>query len=379
MIPIAIKRKNLISFSLEDYDYYLPPALIAQHPAPVRDLSRLLVLDRPSGAIVHSRFDSIGQYLRPGDLLVVNDTRVVPARLTGRKKTGGLVELLVLDPYKPPGLGALEGYCCLTKTSKPVRAGQVIDLSEGIRAEVISDPQDGMAQVKFPGVSSMMDILDRIGLTPLPPYIERSSPPAAQGGPASRPIGGHGPPETDDRTCYQTVYAESPGAVAAPTAGLHFTKPLLKQLAASGVKIAALTLHVGYGTFMPVRCADIRQHRMHPEFIEIGKETADAVNRAKNELRRVVAVGTTVVRALEWVYARQGSVIATGGMCDHYIYPGCRFEVIDCMVTNFHLPKSSLVLLVSAFAGRSRILSAYRDAVREGYRFFSYGDAMLIL
>jgi S-adenosylmethionine:tRNA ribosyltransferase-isomerase len=318
---------------------------------------------------VHSRFDRIGQYLRTGDLLVVNDTRVVPARLTGRKKTGGLVELLVLDPYKSPGLGALEGYCCLTRASKPVGAGQVIELSEGIRAEVVSDLLDGMAQVRFPGASSILDILDRVGQTPLPPYIERG--PVAPDGIA--PFG------DDDRISYQTVYAESPGAVAAPTAGLHFTKPLLKELAASGIEIAALTLHVGYGTFMPVRCADIRQHRIHPEFIEIGKETADAVNRAKSETRRVVAVGTTVVRALEWVYAREGRVVPVGGMCDHYIYPGYRFEVIDCMVTNFHLPKSSLILLVSAFAGRSRILSAYREAVEGGYRFFSYGDAMLIL
>ena len=354
---------NEISFSLVDYDYDLPRELIAQRPAPSREHSRLLVLDRFSGAIEHSRFDRIGQYLKPGDLVVVNDTRVVPARLTGRKKTGGNIELLVLDPYKPPELGALEGHRCLIKASKSVRAGQVIELSADIRAEVIAAPVDGMAQVRFPGASPVVDILDRIGHTPLPPYIERES----------------GLDVGDDRISYQTEYARHPGAVAAPTAGLHFTKSLLNALAALGVEVAALTLHVGYATFSPIRCADIRQHRMHAEFIEIGKETAEAVNRAKDERRRVVAVGTTVVRTLEWVHAQQGELIPFCGMCDHYIYPGCRFAVVDCMVTNFHLPRSSLILLVSAFAGRSRILSAYGDAVRERYRFFSYGDAMLII
>ncbi len=351
------------SFRLADYDFDLPPELIAQRPAPVREQSRLMVLERSCGAIEHSRFDRIGQYLRPGDLMVVNDTRVVPARLMGRKDTGGMVELLVLDPYKPPELGALEGYCCLAKASKPIRAGQAIELAEGIGAEVISAPVDGRAQVRFSGDSSIVSILDRIGQTPLPPYIERIS----------------GQTAADDRICYQTEYARHPGAVAAPTAGLHFTESLLDSLGVAGIEVFALTLHVGYGTFAPIRCGDIRKHRMHPEFIEIGKETADAVNRAKRESRRVVAVGTTVVRTLEWVYANQGKIAPFRGMCDHYIYPGCRFAVVDCMVTNFHLPKSSLILLVSALAGRSLILSAYREAVRECYRFFSYGDAMLIL
>ena len=352
-----------ISFRLEDYDYVLPPELIAQCPAPAREQSRLLVLDRLSGAVGHSRFDRIGQYLRPGDLLVVNDTRVVPARLVGRKTTGGMVELLVLDPYKPHVAGALEGYCCLMKASKGFRTGQIIELTEGIRAEVIEAPVGGRAQVRFSGGGGVIDILDRIGRTPLPPYIERAS----------------GKPAAEDRACYQTEYARHPGAVAAPTAGLHFTKPLLNGLMDSGIEVAALTLHVGYGTFSPIRCRDIRRHRMHPEFIEIGKETADAVNRAKRERRRVVAVGTTVVRTLEWIHAREGEIIPFSGMCDHYIYPGFRFAVADCMVTNFHLPKSSIILLVSAFAGRARILSAYREAVLKRYRFYSYGDAMLIL
>ncbi|MGC8493132.1 MAG: tRNA preQ1(34) S-adenosylmethionine ribosyltransferase-isomerase QueA [Syntrophobacteraceae bacterium] len=351
------------SFRIEDYDYELPPELIAQHPAPSRERSRLLVLDRSAGSTLHSRFDTIVEYLNPGDLLVVNDTRVVPARMIGRKDTGGKIELLVLDPYKAPELGESEGYCCLTRASKPVRPGQIVEFSEGICAEILSAPVDGKAQVRFPNGSPLVDLLERIGRTPLPPYIERDD----------------GEPSRGDMLCYQTEYAKHPGAVAAPTAGLHFTKSLLSDLEAAGIELAPLTLHVGYGTFSPIRCADFREHRMHSEYIEIGEKTANAVNRAKRERRRVVAVGTTVVRTLEWVFEKQGEVAPFCGLCDHFIYPGYRFGVVDCLLTNFHIPKSSLVLLVSAFAGRNRILSAYREAVRERYRFFSYGDAMLIL
>jgi S-adenosylmethionine:tRNA ribosyltransferase-isomerase len=208
-----------------------------------------------------------------------------------------------------------------------------------------------------------VEILDRIGRTPLPPYIEREA----------------GAPSEIDPICYQTEYAKHPGAIAAPTAGLHFTKSLLSELGAAGIEVAALTLHVGYGTFSPIRCGDIREHRMHSEYIEVVEKTAGAITRAKREKRRVIAVGTTVVRTLEWVFSRQGEPGPFRGMCDHFIYPGYRFSVIDGMVTNFHVPKSSLILLVSAFAGRRQILCAYREAVRERYRFFSYGDAMLIL
>ncbi len=351
------------SFRIEDYDYELPPELIAQHPASSRERSRLLVLERSAGSTLHSRFDKIVEYLRPGDLLVVNDTRVVPARMIGRKNTGGKIELLVLDPYKSPELGETEGYCCLTKASKPVRPGQTVEFSEGICAAILSAPVEGKVQVRFSNGSPLVDLLERIGRTPLPPYIEREE----------------GEPSRGDMRCYQTEYAKHPGAVAAPTAGLHFTKSLLRDLETSGIEIAPLTLHVGYGTFSPIRCADFREHRMHSEYIEIGEKTANAVNRAKRERRRVVAVGTTVVRTLEWVFEKQGEVVPFCGLCDHFIYPGYRFGVVDCLLTNFHIPKSSLVLLVSAFAGRNRILSAYREAVRERYRFFSYGDAMLIL
>ena len=362
---------NEISFRLEDYDYDLPPELIAQFPVPGREQSRLLVLDRPRKVLEHSRFDRLGSYITPGDLLVVNDTRVVPARLIGQKETGGRVELLVLDPYKASEAGAEEGYCCLVKASKGVRAGHVIHFEGGIRAEIMASLGNGKARVRFCGDPALLQILERIGQVPLPPYIDRTS--------GSAPV--------DDRSCYQTEYARCPGAVAAPTAGLHFSKPLLENLARDGVEIATITLHVGYGTFAPLRCEDVREHRIHSEYVEVSEEAADAVNRAKKQHRRVVAVGTTSARTLEWAHAKAGAnpggtrtaISAVTGMCDQYIYPGYRFGVVDSLITNFHLPMSSLILLVSALAGRTKILAAYREAVRERYRFFSYGDAMLIL
>ncbi|MHC1725228.1 MAG: tRNA preQ1(34) S-adenosylmethionine ribosyltransferase-isomerase QueA [Syntrophobacteraceae bacterium] len=350
-------------FRLDDYDYDLPPELIAQFPVPGRDQSRLLVLNRLRNTLEHSRFGRIAEYLNRGDLLVVNDTRVVPARLIGHKKSGGRTELLVLDPYKSPETGAAEGYCCLVKSSKGVKVGQRIHFKEGLCAEVAAPLGDGKAMVRFPSDCCLLDALNRIGEVPLPPYVER----------------GPGMPPVDDRTCYQTEFARVPGAVAAPTAGLHFSKQLLETLNCGGIAVASITLHVGYGTFAPIRCEDIREHRIHSEYVELSEETAEAVNRAKREGRRVVAVGTTVVRSLEWIYAGAGKIVARSGMCGHYIYPGYRFGVVDCMVTNFHLPKSSLILLVSAFAGRDRVLSAYHEAIRERYRFFSYGDATLIV
>lgn len=351
------------SFQLSDYDFELPPELIAQTPEPRREDSRLLVLDRSRDSIEHSRFERIGEHFKRGDLLVVNDTRVVRARLLGHKDSGGKVELLVLDPYKPPETGAVEGYVCLVKASKRGRPGQLIHLENGITARIAEHLRDGKARVLFPGECTLLEILDRCGEVPLPPYITREP----------------GRPPVDDITCYQTEYARHPGAVAAPTAGLHFSRALLDSLKEAGVETVAVTLHVGYGTFAPIRCGDIRKHRMHSEFFEVDTAAADAVCRAKREGRRVVAVGTTVVRTLEWVHCRMGKTAPMSGPCDHYIYPGYRFEVVDRMVTNFHLPGSSLILLVSAFAGRERILSAYAEAVRERYRFFSYGDGMLIL
>ncbi len=363
-----------ICFRTEDYDFELPSELIAQAPASRREHSRLLVLDRDRNSMEHNRFDRIVNFFNPGDLLVVNDTRVVRARLIGRKDSGGRVELLVLDPFKPMETAHAEGYLCLVKASKGVKSGRSIHFKDGTRAEVLETTGTGMAAVRFhaevaekPDALSrncqIFDMLDRIGQVPLPPYIERKP----------------GPCAVDDLSCYQTQFARKPGAVAAPTAGLHFSADLLEALEAAGVEIAALTLHVGYGTFSPIRCADIRDHRMHSEYFELSPDTAEAVMRARREGRRVVAVGTTVVRTLEWVMASTGKVSALSGFCNHYIYPGYRFEVVDRMVTNFHLPASSLILLVSAFAGRGKILNAYAEAIRQKYRFFSYGDAMLIL
>lgn len=363
-----------ICFRIEDYEFELPPELIAQAPASRREYSRLLVLDRNRNAIEHSRFDRIGNFFDRGDLLVVNDTRVVRARLIGRKDSGGRVELLVLDPFKAVEAAEAEGYLCLVKASKGLKSGRSVQFEDGTRAEVLATTGEGMAAVRFqcrepgrPAAHSqdcqLFDILDRIGQVPLPPYIERKP----------------GACEVDDLSCYQTQFARKPGAVAAPTAGLHFSADILEALEAAGVEIAALTLHVGYGTFAPIRRGDIRDHRMHSEYFELGADTAEAVTRAKREGRRVVAVGTTVVRTLEWVKASTGEVSAMSGFCNHYIYPGYRFEVVDRMVTNFHLPGSSLILLVSAFASRRKILDAYAEAMRQEYRFFSYGDAMLIL
>jgi len=352
-----------LTYRLEDYSYQLPPELIAQEPLQVRDSSRLLVLDRSSSRIEHYRFRDLIRFLRKGDMLVVNDTRVVPARLLGRKETGGTVELLILDPYKDPGLGCKEGYQCLVKTSKRPRPGTRIELPNSVSAVFASPVVNGTACVRFDGVQSLEAVLAEIGQVPLPPYIERDS----------------GRPPLDDATAYQTIYGLKPGAVAAPTAGLHFSPPLLKELEEKGIERVSVTLHVGYGTFSPVRTEDVREHRMHREYIELSPESAGRICEAREEGRRIVAVGTTVVRTLEWVARKFDRLQPYSGFCDHYIYPGYQFRIVESLVTNFHLPRSSLLILVSAFAGRERILLAYEEAIRQRYRFFSYGDAMLIL
>lgn len=352
-----------VSFLLKDYLYDLPDRLIAQNPLDRRDGSKLLVVDRRGGSVSHCRFDEICRFLHPEDLLVINDTRVVPARLIGRKDTGGTIEVLVLDPYKDADRGREEGYECLLKSSKRPRRESLIALQNGVRAKIMSVPKDGKANVRFLAEEPLLEILDKIGHIPLPPYIHRNG---------SKP-----PP--DDRKTYQTVYGVKPGAVAAPTAGLHFSHELLRELHNRGVEIVKVTLHVGYGTFAPLRSEDIRDHRMHPEYTEISASSAQAVQLAKNENRRIIAVGTTVVRVLEWAAAEFGNVTPFSGLCNHYIYPGYRFRVVDGMVTNFHLPGSSLILLVAALAGRKTILDAYQEAIERGYRFYSYGDATLIL
>lgn len=350
------------AFHIDDYDYDLPESSIAQAPCAARSDSRLLVLDRSTGEVEHRSFQDMVALLRPGDLLVTNDTRVVPARLLGRKESGGRVELLVLNPLEIPEAGADEGHECLVKSSKHLRAGSIVHLEDGVRAEFVRPLGEGKARVRFLTSEPLLHVLDRIGCVPLPPYIRRDG--------MEAPV--------DDLAAYQTVYAAKPGAVAAPTAGLHFSHETLGRLLAAGIARASVTLHVGYGTFAPIRTQDIREHRIHSEYVEVSGDTAEVVERVRSSGGRIVAVGTTVVRTLEWAARKSGAVQAVSGLCDHYIYPGYRFRVIDAMITNFHLPQSTLLLLVSAFAGREAVLDAYREAIERGYRFFSYGDAMLI-
>ncbi|MDD2604386.1 MAG: tRNA preQ1(34) S-adenosylmethionine ribosyltransferase-isomerase QueA [Desulfobacteraceae bacterium] len=350
-------------FSLDDYDYPLPQERIAQTPAARRDDARMLVLDRCEGAMAHRHFRDLPGYLCPGDVLVVNDTRVVCGRLIGRKPTGGRVELLILDYADVLRRGASGGGLtarCLVKAAKPTRVGVRLDFPEGLRAEVLGS-ENGMLTVRFEAGDDFDALVERIGHVPLPPYIHR-------------PEGETGA----DRQAYQTIYAAKKGAVAAPTAGLHFTETLLEEIRRVGVEVVAVTLHVGYGTFLPVRVDDIRQHRMHAERFFISPETAETVNAARKAGRRVIAVGTTCVRTLEFSTDAAGRLIPGEGDCDLFIYPGYRFKTVDAMITNFHLPRSTLMMLVSAFAGRERIMHAYQAAVAAGYRFFSYGDAMFI-
>lgn len=349
-------------YLLEDYNYNLPEALIAQNPVAQRDRSRLLFVDRKTRMLGHHRFFDICDLLTPSDVLVVNNTAVIPARLVGQKETGGRAEVLILG-YPDGGKDRMdtgEFICrCMIKTSKRPKDGATLFFDQGLTAEII-DFKDGIYRVKFIYTGRFETLLDRIGRIPLPPYIKRTD-------------------SKDDRTFYQTVYASQKGAVAAPTAGLHFSESLLEKLRKKGVKIVAITLHVSYGTFLPVRVSDIRDHRIHSEWYFIGKQTADVINREKAKGNRIVAVGTTCVRTLEYASNQSGVVAHGSGNCDLFIYPGYGFNVVDAMITNFHLPKSTLLMLVSAFAGRETVLKAYEAAIRERYRFFSYGDAMLIV
>ncbi|MDK2856473.1 MAG: S-adenosylmethionine:tRNA ribosyltransferase-isomerase [Bacillota bacterium] len=339
---------------LEEFDYELPPELIAQTPLDRRDESRLLVLERRSGKIEHRVFHDLPAYLRPGDVLVLNDTRVLPARLIGRRsRTGGKVEVLLLREL---GSGQWE---TLVKPGRRCPEGEELVFGGGkLTGRVLSRTQEGGRVIAFSlHGPKFLETLNEIGKVPLPPYIHT---------------------ELKDQERYQTVYARHLGSAAAPTAGLHFTPELLKSIEARGISILYLTLHVGLGTFRPVREERIEDHRMHEEYYVVRPEVAEAVNAAKKEGRRVVAVGTTVVRTLESA-GRSGEVKAGADWTDLFIYPGFEFRIVDALVTNFHLPKSTLLMLVSAFAGREKILRAYQEAVKERYRFFSFGDAMLII
>src|SRR5262249_13368012 len=353
---------------IEDFDYPLPPGHIAQTPAARRDAARLLVYTRASGAIEQRSFGDLPALLPPHTVVVLNDTRVIPARLRAHKTTGGAVELLVLDAAAArPGAQA----ACLARSAKPLRAGARLKVlapggkPSGVEAEVLSREANQFL-VRFHGLgeSGLLEALATLGEVPLPPYIVREQAPG---------------PEDAER--YQTVYAREPGAMAAPTAGLHFTAELLEALRARGHEVVALTLHIGPGTFAPVRVGDPRAHTIHPERYTIPAATAAAVNRAKREGRPVLAVGPTVVRALESA-AGSGPVVVPAvtapTQTQLFIYPGYQFRVVDALTTNFHLPRSTLLMLVAALVGRERLLALYAQAVRAGYRFYSYGDAMLI-
>jgi S-adenosylmethionine:tRNA ribosyltransferase-isomerase len=332
-----------------DFSYELPPELIAQAPLPERSASRLLVLDGATGAVADKKFTDLVELLEPGDLLIFNDTRVIPARLYGRKESGGRVEILV------ERMLAENAALCHVRASKAPRPGTTILLERQMSCTVLERRED-LFVLDFG--QSVLAALEAIGHVPLPPYIDR-------------------PDTAWDRERYQTVYAQKPGAVAAPTAGLHFDGPLLEQLKRKGVRMSFVTLHVGAGTFQPVRVEDPVQHRMHREWFEVPQETVAAVEQTRALGRRVVAVGTTVVRALESA-ARSGELKPYRGETDLFILPGFKFGCVDAMITNFHLPQSTLLMLVCAFAGLEPVLAAYRHAVREKYRFFSYGDAMLV-
>ncbi|HUI90058.1 MAG TPA: tRNA preQ1(34) S-adenosylmethionine ribosyltransferase-isomerase QueA [Anaerolineales bacterium] len=335
-----------------DFDYHLPEASIAQTPIEPRDSSRLLVLHRTTEALVHKTFREIGEYLRPYDLLVLNRTRVIPARIYARKLTGGRVELFLLRREDEVTWQCLVG-------GKGLRVATKIQVDDGPEAEIVKVWNGSERLIRF--AEPIEPYFSRIGNVPLPPYI-------------------HEPLKDPER--YQTVYAREPGSAAAPTAGLHFTPRLLDELQRQGVKIAYVTLHVGLDTFAPVTEENPQEHKIHTEWCELNQETADLVNQTKQSGGRIIAVGTTSVRTLESASrdSNQGSLIsAFVGPTSLYILPGYQFKAVDAMITNFHLPKSTLIMLVSAFAGRERILSAYETAIKEGYRFYSFGDAMLIL
>ena len=340
--------------NIEEFDYDLPKELIAQTPLEDRSSSRLLVLNKNNGKIKHEHFYNIVNYLKKGDVLVLNDTKVIPARLIGvKEETGAVIELLLL---KDIGNDTWE---CLSRPAKRLKVGTLVSFGDGmLKATVTKKLDEGMVQVKLSYEGILMEILDKLGTMPLPPYI-------------------HEKLENKDR--YQTVYAKNIGSAAAPTAGLHFTEELLKKIEELGVIVCFVTLHVGLGTFRPVEVENILDHHMHSEFYVMDEKTADILNEAKKDGRRIIAVGTTSTRTLETIASKNdGHFVACSGNTDIFIYPGYTFKGIDCLITNFHLPKSTLVMLVSALAGREHILQAYQEAVNDKYRFFSFGDAMFI-
>lgn len=337
---------------LEEFDYYLPEELIAQTPLKERDHSRLLILDKNTGKITHERFDNIIDYLTDNDVLVINNTKVIPARLIGvKEETNAVIEVLMLKEIES------NIWECLCKPAKRVKIGTIINFNNLLKLECIYEGEDGIRHFKFIYEGILMEILDKLGEMPLPPYIHE---------------------KLEDKNRYQTVYAKKDGSAAAPTAGLHFTKDLMDKIKEKGIQIKEITLHVGLGTFRPVSVDDVTKHKMHSEYYEMDKETAEFLNNAKKEGKRIIAVGTTTTRTLETIMNLYGEFKECSGWTDIFIYPGYEFKAIDSLITNFHLPKSTLVMLVSAFAGKDKIMNAYKEAVDNKYRFFSFGDSMFI-
>ena len=340
---------------IEEFDYHLPPSLIAQYPSSQRGETSLMILDRQTGGIEHQAFHDITKYLRGGDLLVLNNTRVLPARLIGKKETGGRIEMLLIPSWN----GTKGEWRALIRGAGKVKPGARVRFEPEIDGE-IKEIKDGKGRVTFSYHGEVTELLQKIGHIPLPPYIKRRDEPL-------------------DRERYQTVFAERDGSIAAPTAGLHFTHALLQSLKENGVRTTMITLHVGIGTFSPVKARDIEDHALEAEWIEISEETAREIEEAKARGGRVISVGTTTTRALESFSDGNREVRSGKGMSSLFIYPPFRFRVIDGLITNFHLPKSTLIMLVSAFAGKEALMRAYQEAVSRRYRFYSYGDAMLIL
>ncbi|HBJ1650539.1 MULTISPECIES: tRNA preQ1(34) S-adenosylmethionine ribosyltransferase-isomerase QueA [Clostridium] len=339
--------------NVKDFDFYLPEELIAQHPLEKRDTSRLMVLDKETGEISHKNFYDIIDYLNEGDTLVLNNTRVMPARLIGEKEgTGGKIEFLLLKRVDK------DRWECLAKPGKSARVGRRFTFGDGkLKAEVVEVKENGNRIVEFYYEGIFEEVLDSLGEMPLPPYIHE---------------------RLEDRERYQTVYSKENGSAAAPTAGLHFTEELLHKIKEKGINIAYVTLHVGLGTFRPVKVETIEDHEMHSEYYHLSKEDAEVINETKKRGNRVISVGTTSTRTLETISDEDGNVKETSGWTNIFIYPGYKFKVVDRLITNFHLPESTLIMLVSTLAGKEHVMNAYEEAVKERYRFFSFGDAMFI-
>ena len=336
-----------------DFYYDLPPELIAQTPLQQRDSSRLLVMDKETGVLNHKQFFSVLDYLQPGDCLVMNDSRVLPARLLGHRPTGGAVEILLLTQKEG------DVWECLAKPGRKLKEGAEVIFGDGaLTAKIVGETETGNRLVEFFYKGIFLEQLERLGKMPLPPYIKE---------------------ELEDGERYQTVYSKINGSAAAPTAGLHFTKELLQQAEAKGIRLAFVTLHVGLGTFRPVKVDDVTNHHMHSEFCMISQETADILNDTKVRGGRIICVGTTSCRTLESLAQEDGTFAESSAWTEIFIYPGYRFKAMNGLITNFHLPESTLIMLVSAFAGYDHVMQAYEEAVKERYRFFSFGDAMLII